>query len=398
MTNNKDAIKLGLVIPNVPSYSETFFHNKIVNLLEQGFEVKLFIKHPIQRENYICPVYEYPYPSKNPSIRLIQSVWIAAKTFVKSPGNFVRFTKLLSREGYSLKQYLRSVVASSFILPHQLDWLHFGYASMGLDCEFVGKAIGAKVAVSLRGYDVAVKPILNKDCYHLLWKNVDKIHTISDDLLNLAYAEGLSKSIEVEKITPAIKTIEFTERKDYRVSEEVSIFVSIARLHWKKGLEYTLEALAEAKKNGLKFQYNIIGEGAEYERLIFATHQLGLENEVKFMGKIPHEQIAEELLKSALYLQYSIQEGFCNSVLEAQAMGLLCIVSDAEGLPENVLDEKSGWIVPKRNPSALAKKINDVLNLSIDRKKEVSEFARQRVQSEFNIDKQNEAFVEFYLN
>ncbi len=366
--------------------------------MQQGFDVKLFIKHPIQREDYICPVYEYPYPSRNSSIRLIQSIWIAFLTFLKNPGNFIRFSKLLKREGFSLKQYLRSVVASSFILPHKLDWLHFGYATMGLDCELVGKAIGAKVAVSLRGYDIAVKPLEKKNYFQLLWKNVDKMHTISNDLLNLAYAEGLSEEVAVEKITPAIKVDEFTEMKDYSVLEEVPTIVSIARLHWKKGLEYTLEALAEVKKSGVKFRYNIIGEGSEYERLIFATHQLGLENEVKFMGKIPHEQIGEELLKSSLYLQYSIQEGFCNSVLEAQGLGLLCIVSDAEGLPENVLHEKSGWVVPKRNPSALAKKIMEVLNLSNERKKEVSEFARKRVQSEFNIHKQNEAFVEFYSN
>ncbi|MBK7870836.1 MAG: glycosyltransferase family 4 protein [Saprospiraceae bacterium] len=53
--------------------------------------------------------------------------------------------------------------------------------------------------------------------------------------------------------------------------------------------------------------------------------------------------------KADIYLQYSIQEGFCNAVLEAQAMGLLCIVSDAEGLPENILHGQTGWVVPKGN-------------------------------------------------
>ena len=45
---------------------------------------------------------------------------------------------------------------------------------------------------------------------------------------------------------------------------------------------------------------------------------------------------------SDVYIQSSVQEGFGNAVLEAQASGLCCIVSDAEGLSENVLNEKTG--------------------------------------------------------
>ena len=60
------------------------------------------------------------------------------------------------------------------------------------------------------------------------------------------------------------------------------------------------------------------------------------------------------LEKSDIYLQYSIQEGFCNSVLEAQAMGLLSIVSDANGLTENIIHNYTGWVVPKMAPKLLA--------------------------------------------
>ena len=97
-----------------------------------------------------------------------------------------------------------------------------------------------------------------------------------------------------------------------------------------------------------------------------------------------------------IYLQYSISEGFCNAVLEAQAMQLLCIVSDAEGLSENVLNEKSGWVVPKKNPDLLVKKIIEVVALSESKKKEICTFARERILKDFTIESQSKQFVEFY--
>ena len=66
------------------------------------------------------------------------------------------------------------------------------------------------------------------------------------------------------------------------------------------------------------------------------------------MALCPHDDIVKFYKKADIYIQYSIEEGFCNAVLEAQSMGVLTIVSDASGLIENVVDGKTGWVVPKR--------------------------------------------------
>ena len=159
----------------------------------------------------------------------------------------------------------------------------------------------------------------------------------------------------------------------------------------------TLEALAILKDKGIDFMYKIIGEGKEYERIAFAAEQLGLKESVVFLGKIPHHQVKKELQKATLYLQYSTQEGFCNAVLEAQAMGKLCIVSNAEGLSENVLHDKTGWVVPKLEPKLFAEQIEKVVQLPEIEKKEITEYATDRVRDKFNIEKQQKEFVSFYL-
>src|SRR5690606_31093331 len=172
--------------------------------------------------------------------------------------------------------------------------------------------------------------------------------------------------------------------------------MTTGRLHWKKGFLETLEALAMLKSEGLDFTYKIIGEGNEYERIAFAAYQLGLKDHIQFLGKLPHAEVKKELESATIYLQYSIQEGFCNAVLEAQAMGKLCIVSNAEGLPENVLDGITGWVAPKYNPQVLSETIQKVLALNPEQKKLIAETAQMRVKEEFNIEKQQREFVEFY--
>ena len=267
---------------------------------------------------------------------------------------------------------------------------------MSLGSETVAKTIGAKMAVSFRGFDIAVYPIKHPGCYKILWKYLDKVHTISNDLLLLAQNHGLPESVAVEKITPAIDVNLFQTTHPNLANTDKIVFMTTGRLHWKKGFVPTLEALSILNEQGLEFTYKIVGEGPEYERIAFAAYQLGLKDQVHFLGKLSHVDVKKELETATIYLQYSIQEGFCNAVLEAQAMGKLCIVSNAEGLSENVLDGETGWVVPKYAPELLAQTIQKVLALSTSQQEAFAQRAQERVREVFNIEKQQKKFIEFY--
>jgi len=206
------------------------------------------------------------------------------------------------------------------------------------------------------------------------------------------------KKFLFKKSTPAIDCTYFkkTTPKEKQI-DQLSI-CTVARLHWKKGLIYTLRALALLKEKGVDFKYTIIGEGGMYEELMYTIHILGLSSNVFLVGKKSAIEVKTLLDNSDIYIQYSISEGFCNAVLEAQAMGLLCVVSDAEGLPENVLHKKTGWVVPKRNPEKLAATIMMVNELPLETKKGIIKNAQERVAKEFTLEQQQKSFVEFYEN
>jgi colanic acid/amylovoran biosynthesis glycosyltransferase len=267
---------------------------------------------------------------------------------------------------------------------------------MAVKRENVAKAIGARMAVSFRGYDISIYPAKNKNIYNKLWKKVDKVHSISDDLYLEALKLGLSEKVQYHKINPAIQSEKFINNKTFMQFKEPLRILTVGRLNWKKGLEYSIYAMGLLHRKGIDFKYNLIGNGPEFERLIFAAYQLGIKDKINFLGKKSHDEVVKFLADSDIYLQPSIQEGFCNAVLEAQAAGLLCIVSDAEGLAENVIDGKTGWVVPKRNPLAIADKIEEILKEDKKFLADIQKRAVERVKKQFNVEDQIKEFINFY--
>ena len=387
-------MKIGIVLPASPGYSETFFTNKIKGLQEHGYNVVLFVNSDKNKTTLPVKIVNAPNLSGNFWIVFLRSFLCLVKTIVFHFSATKKLFQLNANDKIPFAKNIKIIIASSHILSKKLDWLHFGFGTMALDKENVAAAIRAKMAVSFRGFDHYVYPEKNKNCYQLLFSKRVKYHVLSEGMKTDLIQKGIHAT-HIEKITPAINMDLFTANLNTEKTDSLKI-VTVARLHWIKGLDYTLEALALVKQKGINFHYTIIGEGQEKERLQFLVHQLQLGNDVTFAGKLNPEEVKSELQNAEIYLQYSHQEGFCNAVLEAQAMGKICIVSDADGLKENVLDKVTGFVVPKRNPLYLADKIREANGLSAIEKAEISIAAMERVKSDFRIEEQIEKFLFFY--
>lgn len=391
-----DKQRIGLVLPNAPAFSETFFNSKIKGLQAAGMEVTLFVNSQSGDYPHCKTVKAWRVTKNEPLLQMVNFILAFITLSFKAPEEAIMFVKLERKDGTGWKDVVEKLYINAHILPHKLHWLHFGFVTMGLRSENVAKAMGAKMAVSFRGYDVSVYPVKNKNCYQKLWQKIDKVHTISDDLYQIAITLGLPTNIPVEKITPAIEVKNFLNQSKRNKLHQPLQILSVARLHWKKGFEYSLKAMAILNEKGYTFQYNIIGTGIDYERLVFATEQLGLAGDVKLLGRKTSQEVSAYLAGADIYLQPSVQEGFCNAVLEAQAAGCICVVSNAEGLAENVLHGKTGWVVPKRNPEAIALAIKEIMELEEADLLKMRNFAVSRVQDEFNIDRQINKFIHFY--
>jgi colanic acid/amylovoran biosynthesis glycosyltransferase len=94
-------------------------------------------------------------------------------------------------------------------------------------------------------------------------------------------------------------------------------------------------------------------------------------------------------------LHAAVSEGFCNAVMEAQAMELPVVCTDAGGLPENVADGESGFVVPRRDPAALSAKLEELAR-DFELRRRMGKAGRRRVLEKFQLSDQLDRFERLY--
>ena len=171
--------------------------------------------------------------------------------------------------------------------------------------------------------------------------------------------------------------------------------LSVGRLEWKKGYDYALEAVKLLVERGVRCEYNIVGDGKSLEAIAFARHQLGLEACVRLQGAKARAEVRAEMQSADVFLHSAVSEGFCNAALEAQAMMLPAVCSDADGLSENVADGETGFVVPRRNADALASKLA-TLATNPGMRQAMGEAGRRQVQRHFAHADQITSFERLY--
>ena len=371
-------MKITLVLSQPPGYSETFFRSKIKGLKANGHQVVL-VTAATNKSFDLCAHIQHPKVYKNP-IRQLLSMLLVFVGLLAYWTKVNRYINLERKEGTSFKRLIEKIYINASLLKLNADWIHFGFATMALDRETVPKAIGAKLAVSFRGYDIEVFPLKNRDCYQSLWTHVDKVHSISNYLLEKAFDLGLSKSVDSEVIYPAV---DFDFIKKIQLSNDILgvklKLLTIARLHWIKGIDDLIETAQHLKSKQIDFEWKVIGEGDQKhtERHAYHIYKAGLQEQVLLLGKLSHAKTLKELSTTELYVQTSLSEGFCNAVLEAQALGKLCLAYDAGALSENIQNNITGFLSPKGQPHLLAQKIIEVEQLSNQQKDSLRHMAAQ---------------------
>ncbi len=122
----------------------------------------------------------------------------------------------------------------------------------------------------------------------------------------------------------------------------------------RKGIDIVVASLREAKHQGVALHLVVAGDGPERENLIRQSRELGVADQVTFLGNQTHEQVLS-LMKSCLaFVLASRAEGMPLVIAEAMACGKAVIASNVDGVPEIVQDGTTGILVPPDDPKALA--------------------------------------------
>ena len=279
------------------------------------------------------------------------------------------------------------------------DLMHFGYGTLALGRMHVAQQVGARTVVSFRGYDVNYFGLEDSRCYDEVWQGADMLHFVGQDTWARAQRRGCPPEKPHTVITDAVDVSRFDpprRRADVAGTPERPLrIVSVGRLHWKKGHEFGLRAIHELVESGVDVRYRVIGEGPHREATLFAIHDLGLEDHVELLGAQPALEVREHLGWADVFLHPAVSEGFCVSAIEAQAMSLPVVCSDADGLSENVVDGATGYVVARRDASMLAKRLASLAKDGALRR-QLGRAARRRALVSFDAETQTDRFESLY--
>jgi colanic acid/amylovoran biosynthesis glycosyltransferase len=397
-------MRVVLIVPAFPQLSETFVVTKALGLIQRGIDIQVVCAesgdeqwaafgpdHPVHRLR--CRVHLTPsaHPAWNVPPRLV--------------GNVVDLGRTAPSE---LRRALRvggpSTVARHLFLDGPLirlapDVVHFEFGALAVGREDLGRQLGCALTVSFRGSDMAYVGLDTPGFYDRLWASADRVHLLGQALWAQARQRGAPAELHHAIIPPAVDSerLSATEPRPGVLgsSGRPLRVLSVGRLHWTKGYDDALEAIAALRRRGVEVEYRIAGGGELLNAVSFWRHQLGLDDAVELLGPVAPSGVSEQYRWADVVLHSAISEGFCNVVMEAQGHRLPVVCTDAGGLPENVEHEVTGLVVHRRDPGAMSEGLARLAGDG-DLRARMGAAGRERVERRFRLSDQLDAWERFY--
>jgi glycosyltransferase involved in cell wall biosynthesis len=171
-------------------------------------------------------------------------------------------------------------------------------------------------------------------------------------------------------------------RRELGLSPRSIVIGALGNLRPEKNLETFLLAARSILDALPSAEFLVIGDGPAADKLKVLAEDLHLSESVHFLGErsdVPDLVGALDILVLSSY-----SESFPNAVLEAMAMGKPVVSTNVGGIPELVEEGQTGFLVPPRDPTAIADR---VLSLCRDspRRLQMGRAARERVESNFTV-------------
>ncbi|MCZ8204289.1 glycosyltransferase family 4 protein [Gemmatimonas sp.] len=398
--------RLVLVVPAFPQLSETFIASKVAGLLERGWDVHVVCRDllpenahrfgaSVQRMFAEGRVHAEPRLERTPvgALRAATAVAGAAAAAPWRTASHWRRALRAPRPGTPT-----SCILDSPLVRLAPSLVHFEFGTLALGRAHTLVANDMPYSLSFRGYDVNFHRLRDGAIYGDVCRGARGVHVLGEDIKRRAIARGCPPDARFAVIPPAIDVDFFCPGDEVRpvhTGTRRLRILAVGRLEWKKGYEHAIEAIRQLVARGWDVEYRIVGDGGHVVAISVAVDQAGLGDRVTLLGKLGREAVRDELRAADLFLHAAVSEGFCNAVLEAQAVGCPVVVTNADGLAENVAHGETGLVVPTYDAPALANAMEELLR-DAPRRGRMGQEGRARVASNFRIERQIDRWEQFY--
>jgi glycosyltransferase involved in cell wall biosynthesis len=367
-------------------------HEQARELIKRGVDVKV-----------IAPIPWAPFP-----VSYLRRKWRGyAQTplYSKQDGidafrpRYLEFPKafLYAFSGYRMHFAIKGIAdhiyrTYPFHLIHAHMALPDGYAAMLLARRYQKPLI-----TTFRMADIDVTIHKNRQCFRAVEKvsqSSARIIAPSPRLSQELYrqmgisSEVISSGIHREEIFTGTTSLSKRYHKDI-------IILSASRLIKTKGIDLNLKAVAALKDKYPDIRYLVIGDGEERAALERAVNDLSLQNEVEFLGWLPHQKVMEYMSICSIFSLPSYQETLGLVYLEAMAHGKAVIGCVGQGVDGIIIDGETGLLIKPRDEKGLLCAM-DLLLANHDKANEIGQRARKLVLKNYTWEKNVKKHIEIY--
>lgn len=352
------AHKVGYVLKMYPRFSETFIVTEILAREQQGLDIEIYSLRPPIDPRFHDSLARVTAPVHYiPRMRKAADVWEQLQRAGAELGTFDDDTLrlLLAADADDAGQALDVAVRAR---RDGITHLHAHFASIATTvARLAARLAGITYSFTAHAKDLFHSEVDSRDVRS---KAEDAHHVVTISQYNVAHLRQIGAPEDcLNLVYNGLDLDVYTPRPSSNSATGVRI-VAVGRLIEKKGLEYLIDACDLLHRSGSDFSCEIVGGGEREDALRQQAAAFGLNEVVRFHGPLPQDRVRDVVASADVLAAPCVvgtdgnTDGLPTVVLEAMALGTVCVTTDVTGLVEAVHHEQTGLVVPQHDASALA--------------------------------------------
>jgi colanic acid/amylovoran biosynthesis glycosyltransferase len=219
--------------------------------------------------------------------------------------------------------------------------VHHGYAAAWIAMT-AAQVLGRTYSMTLHGSDL----LLGASYLRVKLEHCESCFTISEynrNVLLRLHPMTNERKVVVQRLGVCVPSLAPVRAQE---QEEQTRFrlLTVGRLHPVKNHTFLLYGCARLRERGQLLHCCVAGDGPERARLKELREHLRLPGVVEFLGSVPRDQLNCLYDEADLVVLTSSSEGIPLTLMEAMARGAVVLAPAITGIPELVVDGKTGFL------------------------------------------------------
>lgn len=253
-----------------------------------------------------------------------------------------------------------------WIRREKVDLLHAHFGSFGAKLVDLKRSVGLPMVVSFYGDDASSYPQRPewRDGYQQMFREAEGFIAICDDMKRRLVGFGCpAEKIYIVHVAIDLDKYTYKERQPSKTVK----FLIVATFNEKKGHEVLLRAFAKVCARKENVSLTVIGFGPLKGKIKKTIDDLGISDCVDLIDTTNHPDFfslfVENLHEKDIFVHPSLTtpsgdaEGTPTVIMAASACGMPVISTWHAGIPEVVIDGKTGFLVPEKDVDGLSEKM-----------------------------------------